>query len=95
MSIFFSNPEQAIEHYKQDHGIDFEFERLARRFDGKQARGYSDIVEAAHLLHGQNEFATVNEVLNFFDKHYNYTNEVWAAVATEAGVHLDECDECD
>jgi len=95
MTIFFANHEQAFEHYKQDHGIDFEFERMARRFDGKQARGFCDILDAAELLHGQGELATGREVLDFFEKPYKYTNEVWAAVATEAGVHLDECDECD
>ena len=95
MSIFFQNHEQAFEHYKQDHGIDFEYERLAHRFDGKQARGYCDVIDAAELLHKHGELATAREVLNFFDKPYKYTNEVWAAVATEAGVYLDECPDCD
>lgn len=95
MSIFFASPEQAFEHYKQDHGVDFEHERTARRFDGTNGRGYDDILTAAFLLHNQNYFATAAELLYFFEKPWKFTDEVWAAAAGEAGVDLDECDECD
>ena len=95
MPIRFDSIEDAMLHAQHDHDVDCDYLRTARRFESTRERSWTDILEAADVLHITGFFHDIQEVLDFFETPWRYTDDVWQAAATQAGVNADDCYYCD